>query len=122
MPERRRCDIRLCEKKSQDRLWLSLVFANKYARQIPLAARSFYLEHSTTPAVDLAYIRNQKAHHQRMNFKEEFVAFLKRHGIEYDERYVLGLMLYRTFGARAFRRAWRSRPHGRAYPMTPLRG
>ena len=36
----------------------------------------------------ISYIRNQKAHHQRMGFKEEFVAFLKRHGIEYDERYL----------------------------------
>ena len=36
----------------------------------------------------IPYIRNQKAHHQRVDFKEEFVAFLKRHGIEYDERYL----------------------------------
>ena len=36
----------------------------------------------------IAYIRNQKEHHKRRDFKEEFVAFLKAHGIEYDERYI----------------------------------
>ena len=37
-----------------------------------------------------AYIRNQRTHHANLSFKEKFVAFLKRHGIQYDERYVLG--------------------------------
>ena len=34
------------------------------------------------------YIRNQREHHQRMSFQDEFRAFLQRYGIEYDERYV----------------------------------
>ena len=34
------------------------------------------------------YIAGQESHHRRMTFREEFVALLKRHGIEYDERYV----------------------------------
>ena len=36
------------------------------------------------------YIQNQPAHHAKLSFDEELVAFLKRHGIRYDERYVLG--------------------------------
>ncbi len=36
------------------------------------------------------YIDNQDTHHARLSFEEEFVAFLKRHGISYDEKYVLG--------------------------------
>ena len=36
------------------------------------------------------YIANQKEHHRHRTFKEEFLAFLKKHGIEYDERYVWG--------------------------------
>jgi putative transposase len=36
------------------------------------------------------YIRTQKEHHRKRTFEEEFLSFLKRHGIEYDERYVLG--------------------------------
>ena len=34
------------------------------------------------------YIRNQEKHHRKMTFNEEFVAVLKKHGIEYDERYL----------------------------------
>ena len=34
------------------------------------------------------YINNQAEHHDKMDFKTEFRAFLKKHGIEYDERYI----------------------------------
>ncbi len=34
------------------------------------------------------YIANQQEHHRVRTFKEEFIAFLKRHNIEYDERYI----------------------------------
>ena len=36
------------------------------------------------------YIHNQEDHHRTKTFEEEFVSFLKKHGIEYDERYVWG--------------------------------
>lgn len=35
------------------------------------------------------YIQNQEAHHRGMSFEEEYVGFLNRHGVEYDERFVL---------------------------------
>lgn len=38
----------------------------------------------------VSYIRSQAEHHRKKTFQEEFVAFLKRHGIEYDERYLWG--------------------------------
>jgi len=34
------------------------------------------------------YIRQQEEHHRRKTFKEEFIEFLERHGVEYDERYI----------------------------------
>jgi REP element-mobilizing transposase RayT len=34
------------------------------------------------------YITGQEEHHKSVSFQEEFVAFLRRHGIEYDERYI----------------------------------
>ena len=37
-----------------------------------------------------SYIRNQAEHHRIVSFQDEFRAFLARHGIEYDERYVWG--------------------------------
>jgi putative transposase len=36
----------------------------------------------------IQYIQNQEAHHRKMTFQEEFVALLKRHRIEYNERYL----------------------------------
>lgn len=36
----------------------------------------------------VAYIGNQKLHHHTMTFQEEFVALLKKHRIDYDERYL----------------------------------
>ena len=38
----------------------------------------------------IAYIRNQKQHHRRKTFEQEFLAFLKKHKIEYDPKYVFG--------------------------------
>ncbi len=37
----------------------------------------------------VAYIKNQREHHRKQSFEEEFLLFLKRHGIEYDPRFVL---------------------------------
>ena len=34
------------------------------------------------------YVRNQEEHHRTMTFQEEFLMFLKRYGVEYDEAYV----------------------------------
>ena len=36
------------------------------------------------------YIANQHEHHRVKSFEEEFLAFLEKHGIEYDPRYVWG--------------------------------
>jgi REP element-mobilizing transposase RayT len=36
------------------------------------------------------YIANQREHHRMKTFQEEFIAFLERHGMEYDPRYVWG--------------------------------
>jgi putative transposase len=38
----------------------------------------------------IRYIRTQEAHHRKMTFEEEFLALLKKHGVEYDPRYVFG--------------------------------
>ena len=36
------------------------------------------------------YIRNQKQHHKKMGFEEEYRLMLQRHGLKYDEQYVFG--------------------------------
>jgi putative transposase len=34
------------------------------------------------------YIRKQAEHHKKMSFKEEFISLLRKHRIQYDERYL----------------------------------
>ncbi|MBI1901597.1 MAG: IS200/IS605 family transposase [Planctomycetia bacterium] len=36
----------------------------------------------------IAYIKSQEEHHRKQTYKQEFLAFLKKHGIEYDPRYI----------------------------------
>ena len=50
---------------------------------------AFSIGISQLPAT-VAYIRAQPEHHRKVSFQEEFIRFLKKHGIEYDEQYVWG--------------------------------
>lgn len=58
--------------------------------------RNFYWQHgygafSVNPTeieVVVNYINNQKEHHRKKTFQEEFRTFLKKYCVEYDERYV----------------------------------
>ena len=34
------------------------------------------------------YIESQEEHHKRLTFQDEFRWFLKKHGIEFDEKYL----------------------------------
>ena len=36
----------------------------------------------------IGYIRNQQERHRKISFQDEFLALLKKHRIEYDERYL----------------------------------
>ena len=38
----------------------------------------------------ISYIRQQPEHHKKRSFEEEFVTFLKKHGVEYDPQHVWG--------------------------------
>ena len=48
---------------------------------------AFTVSKSNLPEV-LDYIQNQPEHHRTKTFKEEYLAFLVRHGVDYDERYL----------------------------------
>jgi len=50
---------------------------------------AFSISKSIVPET-IEYIKNQKEHHRVKTFQEEFIAFLKKHEIDYDERYVWG--------------------------------
>ena len=48
---------------------------------------AFTVSHSNVDEVR-RYIAQQKHHHAKISFRDEFLDFLKANGIEYDERYV----------------------------------
>jgi putative transposase len=50
---------------------------------------AFSVSASVIPIV-IRYIQNQEEHHKKMDFEAEFVALLKKHGVEFDPKYVLG--------------------------------
>jgi REP element-mobilizing transposase RayT len=41
-------------------------------------------------AATIRYINSQEEHHRKRSFEEEFVAFLAKHKIDYDPKYVWG--------------------------------
>jgi len=47
----------------------------------------FSVSESSIPSVT-KYIATQEEHHRERSFQEEFVAFLKKNNIAYDERYI----------------------------------
>jgi len=67
--------------------WIHDTFADqkKFAWQEGYGA--FSVSVSQAPKT-IAYIDNQKEHHRRKTFEEEFIELLQRHGVEYDSRYV----------------------------------
>ncbi len=50
---------------------------------------AFSVSHSQRQVV-ADYIANQEAHHQKWSFEQEFLALLRKAGVEYDSRYVFG--------------------------------
>jgi REP element-mobilizing transposase RayT len=73
--------------KSNSSKWLNdeKVPGRSFAWQEGYAA--FSVSESQVDAVR-RYIRNQVEHHRKQSFQEELVALLKRHGVEYDPRYL----------------------------------
>ncbi|MFO7845299.1 MAG: IS200/IS605 family transposase [Balneolaceae bacterium] len=37
----------------------------------------------------IRYVQNQEEHHKKMTFKEELIAMLKEHNVEFDEKYLM---------------------------------
>src|SRR4051794_38100098 len=75
------------ELKADSTGWIHKNFPNQkpFAWQIGYGA--FSVSHSNAPEVE-RYIARQEEHHRKISFQEEFVSFLKKHGLEYDERFL----------------------------------
>ena len=73
--------------KANSSRWIHETFADQHAFAWQGGYGAFAVSHSNLDKVRL-HIANQKEHHRKMTFQEELIAFLKRHGIGYDEQYV----------------------------------
>ena len=38
----------------------------------------------------IKYIKNQREHHRNKTFQQEYLELLKKHGVDYDERFLWG--------------------------------
>jgi len=50
---------------------------------------SFSVSYSSLEKVE-HYIKNQVEHHKIITFEEEYIQLLKKHKIQFDDRFVLG--------------------------------
>ena len=73
--------------KSNSSRWIHETLPNHAAFAWQKGYGAFSVSKSADVSV-IEYIRNQREHHRVRTFQEEFIGFLQRHSIEYDERYL----------------------------------
>ncbi len=71
--------------KTNSSKWVHDTFSREFSWQEGYSA--FSVSQSIIGKV-IEYIRGQKEHHKKLTFKEELQSFLKKHNIEYDEKYL----------------------------------
>jgi hypothetical protein len=87
MPPRLSVSEALRVLKSNSSRWANQEFAMGQSFAWQTGYGAFSVSHSNVPAV-VRCIRAQKEHHRKVSFQEELVTFLKKNGIQYDERYI----------------------------------
>ena len=85
-PDRALSDV-LRDLKSNATGWMHDVFPRLRDFHWQRGYAAFTVSQSNLKQVQ-RYIADQKEHHQKLSFRDEFIAFLKANGIEYDERYI----------------------------------
>jgi REP element-mobilizing transposase RayT len=73
--------------KTNSSKWVHETFPEHQAFAWQAGYGAFTVSLSGLPEVK-SYLARQAEHHRTRSFKEEFIAFLKKHEIEYDEKYV----------------------------------
>jgi hypothetical protein len=67
--------------------WLHETFPDLASFAWQAGCGAFAVSYSNIPDVE-RYIANQAEHHRVKSYQEEFLEFLKRHGIAFDDRYL----------------------------------
>ena len=71
--------------KANSSRWMKQRFKTPFAWQTGFGA--FSVSRSNVPAV-AKYIRDQEAHHRKMDFKTEFTTLLEKNEIDFDEKFL----------------------------------
>jgi putative transposase len=71
--------------KANSSKWVREKWSREFAWQTGYGV--FSVSESNVSAVT-KYIAGQEEHHKKQSFQEEYVAFLKKNHVEYDERYI----------------------------------
>jgi len=73
--------------KANSSKWVHETFPefSRFAWQVGYGAFSVSFSHIERVK---EYLSRQAEHHRTQTFQEEYLAFLQRHGMEYDERYL----------------------------------
>ena len=75
------------ELKADSSGWVHKNFQGQKTFAWQIGYGAFSVSHSSLPEVE-KYIAGQEEHHRKISSQNEFVAFLKKHQIEYDERFL----------------------------------
>jgi len=67
--------------------WMNETFKTEFSWQEGYGAFTIGMSQKSDT---IAYIKSQAEHHRKHNFEEEFLAFLKKNGLEYDLQHVSG--------------------------------
>jgi len=70
--------------KANSSKWVTQKFGKPFEWQKGYGA--FSVSRSGAPGV-IEYIQNQEEHHRKFDFKTEFISFLRKNEVEYDENY-----------------------------------
>jgi putative transposase len=75
------------EVKSNSSKWINekRFIKSKFSWQEGFGA--FYYSHSQLDDV-IAYVMNQKEHHKKQSFRDEYLVFLKKFNVEFEEKYL----------------------------------
>ena len=75
------------EMKSDSTKWVKKTFVGQTDFYWQSGGGIFSVSQSQAGRV-ARYIQNQENHHRKQSFEDEYIGFLKKNGIEYDERYL----------------------------------
>ncbi|MDZ4859205.1 MAG: transposase [Candidatus Hydrogenedentes bacterium] len=75
------------EMKRASSAWVKGIDTSARKFQWQAGYGAFSVSYSNIGRVE-RYIANQEEHHRKLTFQEEFRQFMRKHGVEWDERYV----------------------------------